>query len=404
MSHSDLLLKGGTVLDPAQGIHGLLDVAVVDGVIQDLSPDLVVSGPGEVLDVRGKILTPGLIDLHTHVAEAIMPIALTPDEAGIRSGVTAVCDAGSVGYANYAAFRELVIPHARTDIFAFLHLCPFGQALSPEVGWESMNPGRIHELVAQQRETIRGIKLRANSPQVVEPELRLLKTAKDIATDLDLPLMVHIGMNSEHTVSGELLARFNRGLLETLGSGDILTHAYTKRPGAVLEPDGDVVPELRAALDRGVLIDAAPAKSHMSFQVTRRAMDQGVLPTTLSTDITKTNYRGPAMFSLPVVMSKFLAMGMSLEDVVAKTTIAPARILKEDHRRGSLEPGRPADITVFELLEGDFLFSDGIAGNTLLGHQLLEPRFCFKDGERFEASSRFRDHDPDVPVTLTPGA
>ena len=127
----DLLLKGGTVMDPARGVHGDLDVGVVEGKIHSLAPDLAASRAKECLDVRGRVLTPGLIDLHTHVAEGIMPIAVTPDQAGVASGVTAVCDAGSVGYGTFRALARLVIPRARTDIFCFLHLCPNGQAISP---------------------------------------------------------------------------------------------------------------------------------------------------------------------------------------------------------------------------------------------------------------------------------
>ena len=400
----DLVLKGGTLVDPAQDIHGAYDIGIRAGKIHSLAPDLPTARAAECLDVRGRILTPGLIDLHTHVAEAIMPLALNPDDAGVRSGVTAVCDAGSVGYGNYDAFAKLVVPRARTDVFCFLHLCPFGQAISPEVGWEGLDPDRVIELAERERETIVGIKIRANGPVIVEPELRLLKIAKEIGSRLDLPLMIHIGLNSEATVSADILAEFNRGMLGMLGAGDILTHGYTGRPGGILQPDESAPSELRAALARGVLIDAAPAKSHMSFDVARRALAEGIVPTTLSTDITRTNYRGPALFSLPVVMSKFLALGLSLEQVVEKTTIAPARTIGQGDRRGSLAPGRSADLTVFELLEGDFLFSDGSAGNSLLGHRLLEPRLCLKSGEPVEASSRFRDYDPDEPIGLSPGA
>ena len=162
--------------------------------------------------------------------------------------------------------------------------------------------------------------------------------------------------------------------------------------------------ELKAAAERGVILDIAPAKSHFSFPLARIALDEGVVPTVLSTDITNTNYKGPALFSLPVVMSKFLALGLSLDDVIAKVTVAPARILKEEHRRGSLAVGYPADMTVFEMREGEFVFADGLAGNTLVGDRLLEPRMTIKNGEVLSARSRFRVHVSGEPVTLTQGA
>lgn len=186
-------------------------------------------------------------------------------------------------------------------------------------------------------------------------------------------------------------------------SVDILTHTYTSRPGGVIFTDTGVLPELHDAMERGIILNVAPAKSHFSFQLAKIGLDAGITPTVLSTDITNTNYQGPALFSLPVVMSKFLALGLKLEDVIAKTTVIPARILNEP-QRGKLSLGNPADITILELLEGSFLFSDGMAGNTLVGSQLLEPRMTIKAGKIIPAQSRFRNYIPGEEVTLTKGA
>ena len=216
--------------------------------------------------------------------------------------------------------------------------------------------------------------------------------------------MIHIGLNFEESVSEKTLTEFNRRMLSVLEPGDILTHTYTSRPGGVISLDKGVMPELKAAMARGVVIDIAPAKSHFSFPLARIGLDEGVVPDVLSTDITNTNYRGPALFSLPVVMSKFLALGLSLNEVISKVTIAPAKILKETHRRGSVTVGYPADITLFEILEGEFVFSDGIAANSLVGERLLEPRMTIKGGEVIPSQSRFRDHVPGKSVTLTKGA
>ena len=400
----DILLKNGTVIDPAAGIHDRRDIGVTAGVIVAVESDLSRSEARRVIDVKDHLLTPGLIDLHTHVARGIMPIALDPDDAGVRCGVTAVSDAGSVGHANYGSFKEFILPDARTDVFSFLHLCPTGQAVSPEIDWESVDPDRTLRLIDEERDVIRGIKIRANGPAVVEPDMKILKTARQVCSAAGLPLMVHLGLNSEKTVDGDVLRRFNRDLLSFLESGDILTHVYSQRTGGVLGGDDDLIAELLEAKKQGIVIDAAPAKSHFSFKLARTALEAGLVPTTLSTDITKTNYRGPALFSLPVVMSKFLALGLSLDEVIEKATVAPARVLKEENRRGSLQVGFPADVSVFELARGDFLFSDGIAGNTLRGNRLLEPRWTLKAGELIEAGSRFRNHIPGEPVTLTRGA
>ena len=141
--------------------------------------------------------------------------------------------------------------------------------------------------------------------------------------------MIHIGLNFEEDVSPQTLWEFNKRMLPSLRPGDILTHSFTSRPGGVVFKDREVMPELRDAIERGVVIDVAPAKSHFSFELAKIALDAGIVPTVLSTDITNTNYQGPALFSLPVVMSKFLALGLDLDEVIAKTTTVPAKILHE---------------------------------------------------------------------------
>jgi dihydroorotase len=399
----DLVLKNGTVIDPSQSLHALCDLAIHQGAIAEIGSSIPSSQAQETVDVKGHLLTPGLIDIHTHVAEHFMPIAANVEEAGVKSGVTTVCDAGSIGYAAYDAFKHHVILNAETDVFCFLHLSPTGQMISPEICWENLDAQRVLNLLAAEAQFIKGIKIRANGQLVANPDLTILKLAKEICAQADLPLMIHIGLNFEENVSPETLLNFNRRMLPFLDAGDILTHTYTSRPGGVIFTDQGGLPELHAAMERGMVLDVAPAKSHFSFELAEIGLEAGILPTVLSTDITKTNYQGPALFSLAVVMSKFLAVGLELEDVLAKTTQVPAQILNEP-QRGSLSLGNPADITVFELLEGDFLFSDGIAGNTRVGDQLLEPRMAIKAGRIIPAKSRFRNHILGEEVSLTKGA
>ena len=246
----DLVLAGATVIDPAAGRHEIADIGLRGGRIAAIARELPASAARERVDLRGHIVTPGLIDLHTHVAEAIMPIALPPDEAGVRSGVTTVCDAGSVGYATWGAFEKLIVPRAKTDVFCFLHLCPTGQAVSPEIAWESLDLGRVRDLVGRQRAIIKGLKLRANGPKVAEPKLALLRTATELGAELSLPLMVHVGLNSEESVEAAALAAFTRGMLDLLRPGDILTHAYTQRTGGLFDARNEPAPGLREAVER----------------------------------------------------------------------------------------------------------------------------------------------------------
>jgi len=399
----DLVLKYGTVIDPSQDLHAVRDVAVHQGKIAEIAPSIPTSQAQKSIDISGQLLTPGIIDLHTHVAEHFMPIAVNAEEAGVKSGVTTVCDAGSVGYAAYSAFKHHIVLNAQTDIFCFLHLSPTGQMISPEICWENLDTQRLLELLVVEKQIIKGIKIRANGHLVANPDLTILKVAKEICNQAHLPLMIHIGLNFEENVSHQTLLDFNRRMLPCLEPGDILTHTFTSRPGGVIFTETGVLSELHDAMERGIVLDVAPAKSNFSFKIAKIGLDAGIIPTVLSTDITSTNYQGPALYSLPVVMSKFLALGLDLDDVIAKTTTAPAKILNEP-QRGGISRGNPADITIFELLEGSFLFSDGLAGNTLVGKELLEPRMTIKAGKIIPAQSRFRNHIPGEEVTLTKGA
>jgi dihydroorotase len=400
----DLLIKGGEVIDPAQGIHGPYDVGISQAMIAALAPDIPAGEATNVIDATDLLVTPGLVDIHTHVAEAIMPIAVTPDEAGVYTGVTTVCDAGSTGYANFNAFRKLIMSQAQTDILCFLHLCPTGQAVYPEIAWEYVDPGRMLKIVEENREIVKGIKLRIGKNVVEGPGIELVKTAKRVAAEAGLLTAIHIGLDRDADLPDDVLTAFNREMLPLLDSGDILIHVFTHRKGGVIRPDGSVLPELKDAMDRGVVLDVAPAQSHLSFELARMALDQGIVPTTISTDITVTNYQGPVLFSLPVVMSKFLALGLSLYDVVEKTTAIPARVLGEEQRRGSLTVGMPADVALFELAEGEFLFSDGTAGNILPGERLLIPKLTLKQGVEIATRPRFKNYVPGEALTLTKGA
>jgi dihydroorotase len=400
----ELLIKGGEVIDPKQEIHGIRDIAINHGKIVAISKDISSNDAKKVIDARNKIITPGLIDIHTHVAEAIMPIAVTPDEAGVYSGVTTVCDAGSTGYATFNGFKDLIIPHADTEILCFLHLSPTGQSIYPELCWHDVNPDRMLKLIEENNELIKGIKIRAGASLIKNYGISIIKTAKKIATDAYIPLGVHIGLSFEDKLPRTTLNDFNADMLNLLEDGDILFHTFTQRDGGVINPDGSILPELKDAMKRGVVIDVSPAQSHFSFKLAKIGMDQGVIPTTLSTDITITNYKGPILFSLPVIMSKFLALGLTLHQVIEKTTITPANVLNEEERRGSLEVGRPADVSILELTEGNFLFSDGKAGNTLEGKQLLTPKLTLKRGVEIEARPRFKNYIPGETLTLTEGA
>jgi dihydroorotase len=250
----------------------------------------------------------------------------------------------------------------------------------PEIQrWEDMDPEAILKTATENRDLVKGIKLRAIGPLAENLGIEGVKTAKRIAAEAGIPLMIHVG-DMRTRVPEDPMDAFTRELLPLLEKGDILDHVFTWETGGVIEPSGGVVPELKDAIERGVVLDISHGLYHFSFEVARYALDQEILPTTISTDLATVNMEWPVV-SLPVTMSKFLALGLTLDQVIEMTTINPARALGEDPRRGTLRPGVPADISIFEIAGGDFTFSDGKGGGILKGEQLLIPCLTLKSGK-----------------------
>ncbi|MFZ5918214.1 MAG: amidohydrolase family protein [Chloroflexota bacterium] len=384
----EVVVKGGQVIDPARNTRALLDVGIRAGKIEILAPDLSAAEGQRVIDASGMIVTPGLIDIHTHVAEAIVPLAAAPDQVGVRAGVTTVCDAGSTGYANFAGLREYVIPQAQTDVFCFLHLSPVGEAVIPETGWRHVSADQMLQVIDRNRNIIKGIKTRATANTIAELGIDTVALAKRVAVDAGLPVMVHLGLDRGEALPAAELTAFTRRMLDLLERGDVLTHIFTGRPGGLIGLAGDVMPALRDAIERGVRLDVASAIGHLDFQVARQALAQDILPTTLSTDSTTFLLNAPIPFGLTVLMSEFLALGLSLTQVIEMTTVNAARVLGQERSRGSLGVGMPADLSLLEQLEGNFLFIDNRDGHTLFGQSLLVPRLTIKNGLAVEPSAR----------------
>jgi dihydroorotase len=391
MAH-ELLVKGGRVVDPAQGMNAECDIGIDQGRIAALAPNIPASEAEMVIEAQGLLVTPGLIDIHTHVAEGIVSLAAAPDQAGVHAGVTTVCDAGSTGYANFDGFGRYVMPRAQTDVFAFLHLAPVGEAVLPEIGWQHVSAEKMLETVQANPGIIKGVKVRATMSMVAALGPNALQKAKQVASDAELPLVVHLGIDAGESVSDPEWKAQTEGMLSNLEPGDVLTHVYTKKQGGLFEPDGGPVSGLREAMERGVVLDIASAIGHLDFQVARKAIDRGILPDTLSTDLTRGLLTAPVPFGLPVLMSEFLALGLDLDRVVGMATANPARVLGEESTRGSLRVGLPADISIFELLAGDYVFIDSRDGNVLRGEALLVPKATLKRGVRFKPLPRFTSY------------
>jgi len=387
----ELLVKGGTVIDPAQRIHEQMDVAISEGKVATLAHDIASSEVKKVIDARGMLVTPGLIDFHCHVVDGIINLTVAPDDAGILSGVTTVNDAGSTGHANFAGFRKFVIAQARTDVFCFLHMCSTGLAIIPELwDWRNIDTEAMLKTIEENRDIIKGIKIRASGSVIQNLGVEAVRAAKKVAKEARLPFMIHIGIDHGESVPENTMSVFTKEMLSILDKGDILAHIYTFRAGGVIRPDGTVLPELKEAIARGIILDVAHTGWHWSAEIALKGMEQGILPTTLSTDLNAIDSKSPA-FNLLATISRFLALGLSLDQVVEMTTVNPARILDEEQRRGTLGIGMPADVSILEPNEGDYTFTDGEGGNTFKGDLLLLPKLTIKNGVEIAPSPRARE-------------
>ncbi len=377
----NLLIKGGRVIDPARNIDDKLDVAISGDKIATVAKDISPAESQQVVDARDKIVTPGLIDLHCHVYEGVLRIGIDPDVAGVKQGVTTVVDAGSAGQANFGGFPKYVIPSARTTIFCFLHLdsqgllSARGIGRSPEMReWGDINAGAIAATIKSNRDVIKGIKLRMVGDLITNAGLEVVKMAKKFG----LPIMVHIG-----DPQGQIPLTFTQEFLPLMEPGDILSHVFTSHRGGILRPDGTVLPELKEAMERGVVLDIAQGTFNLSFAVARKSMAQGILPTTLSTDLSTLSLTGP-VYGMTVVMSKFMALGLELKQIIEMSTINPARALSVEDRWGSLKPGTDADISILELLSGTWKLEDSV-GKTITATKLIAPSMTIKSGQLIPA-------------------
>ena len=376
---TDLILKGGDVLDPSRGPRARLDVAVADGLVSEVAPDIAPNGAARVIDVSGKLVTPGLIDLHTHVYEGVNQTAVNPDLAGVLSGVTTVVDAGSAGCYTFGGFPQYVVPNARTRIVCMVHISRTGLNYQPEISdRDDIDLEETVRVVQANRPLVQGIKLRAVGPAVPDMGLDMFHLAKRAARESGVRLMVHIG--DRFAGGGPTLTQ---GLLPLMDEGDIITHLFSGNAGRILDGQGNVLPEVFEAQERGVFLDTAHGRQNFSFDVARRALDQGVRPLSISTDLTIPG-RLNTVHSMTEMLSRFMALGFSLEDSIRMATLNPARAIGMDDALGSLAPGRAADISVLEEATGDWLFHD-TEGDTLRGDKALSPVLTVKGGEVFAA-------------------
>ena len=381
----DLILRGGHIVDPSEGLNGVHDVAVENGVIAAIAPSIVDEAT-QVVNVHAKTVTPGLIDTHTHVYRGGTPptLGIDADTIGVRAGVTTVLDAGSAGCNNFEGFPLYVIPNAHTEIVPFLHIGRTGQAQFPDIlGEQNLDLEGTERTIEAHRDLIKGIKIRMTGLTMELMGAELARQAKRIAKNCGIPLMMHIGISSD--IDAVFKPDMIRDLLPILERGDILTHCFTHTRGGILDAEGEAVPEAKEALDRGVWFDVGVGGSS-GIDTARRMLDQGLRAHCLGTDLTASS-RSVGVYSFVQVMTRFMALGYSLEEVVTMATEYPAKAMGMGDRLGSLAVGRQADLSVLEIRDGDWVIYDNDTRSgqrgSLRADKALVPALTVKRGEVF---------------------
>jgi dihydroorotase len=349
----DLVLRGGEVIDPAQGVRGRFDLAISKGKVSAVAPSLPVDATGFNVDVAGKLVVPGLVDIHTHFYNKVMLLGCDPDTSFLPVGVTTAVDAGSSGWRTWAGLRDFVIASSQTRLYAFVHLSGVG-LLPPELtDLSQVQVDETAECIAADRDLIVGIKLRVTAPGGTGEAnaIPALEKARETADRADCRIITHVGR------SPIPLAR----VVAHLKPGDIVTHTFHGFTNTILDERGRVRKEIAEARRRGVLFDVGHANVWFDAPIARKAIEQGFMPDTLSTDYTsqeRTAGRTRYMITLLDVMSTFLALGMPLEEVIAAATSRPAAAIGKAGQFGSLKPGMPADIAVLELADRPVTYRD----------------------------------------------
>ncbi len=365
----DLVIRGGRVIDPGQGIDRMADVAIQGGAIADIRPGIPASAATESIDASGKLVVPGLIDVHVHARDAELP----PSEF-LATGVTTMVDGGSRGADNVDQLIEIA-QKAPNRMRILLNIGRLGNSPNGRGefldGMEQGDVAKASAAVKAHRDWIIGLKARLSRGIAADHDLEVLRRAVAVADPLGIPIMIHMG-DTAHPLPG---------ILAMLRPGDILTHMYAPTPHGIMDENGRILPEVRQARERGVLFDLGHGlNGHWSWSMAESGLKQDFPPDTISSDLNVPG-RTEQVFDLPNVLSKFLLLGMPLNDVLACATSKAARTFRELNEYGSLRTAATADVTVLELAQGSFAFVDN-EKTERMGSQKLITRAVVAGGKR----------------------
>lgn len=368
----DLIIKGGRVVDPAESLDGIRDIAILGGRVAAVDSAIPEESAFDVLDATGLLVTPGLIDFHAHVFRGFTYWGLDADSIGPRTGVTTWVDAGSAGGITLPAFREHIVDPATVRIKAFMNIAYIG-LVGPD--FELQTPelcdiDLFERMCHLHHDIVVGCKVRMGTPTVGSNGVEPLRVAREASERCGIPMMVHIADAPPEIDE----------VLPFLRAGDIVTHCCSGATMKLVHDDGRLRDSTRRALDAGVILDVGHGAGGMTFASSEALIAAGAAPDVISTDLHQMSFHGAAVlsndaaaspfirirdddtptFDLPVCLSKFLALGLPLPAVIAAATSRPAELIGEQGRLGTLAPGAVADVAVFALETGDFAFADTV--------------------------------------------
>jgi len=370
----DLLIRGGEVVDPGGGHEGRFDVAITRGRIAAVDREIPEDAAFQVLDASAQIVTPGLVDLHTHIFHKVTYWGIDPDPVASTSGVTTWIDAGSAGALTLPGLREFVVAPSRAGIKAFLNISNIG--LVGE-NYECANAAYLdvdlfRRLADLNRDLVVGVKVRMGTPTVGDNGLEPLRLARRAAEECELPMMVHVAFGPPEV----------EDVLALMRPGDILTHCFTGLTMKIVDDGGRLYDFAERAWDSGVVMDIGHGTGSFAYATAEPLMAAGRRPDVISTDLHQLSINGPA-YDMPTTLSKFLHLGMTLPDVIRAATIRPAEVIGMEREVGSLRPGTRGDVALFRLLDGTFPLYD-IWGEMREARQLLVNTLTIVGGRTLE--------------------
>jgi dihydroorotase len=372
----DLLLVGGTVLNPATSTNQKLDVGVAGDRVTAIQSNLPRAGAKRVIDVTGCYITPGLIDFHVHSYWGVNPYGCNLDSLCLATGVTTTMDAGSAGPVNFLGFRKLVHEQSKTRMLGFVALAQHGVLNAPgellHLGFADSDGAA--ETVGNNRDVGVGIKVRLHKKAIGENSREALRLAIKAGEATRTPIMVHVG---DTAIGMDEIA-------DTLRPGDVITHCYTPQKPSIIDESGKLLSLVRKAKERGVIFDVGHAGGHFDFNLVRRAMSEGIVPDVISSDL-HGRLKQPGfgvVVDLLTTLTKFLSLGLSFEEIIAKCTVDAARVVGWQDRIGSLEVGREADIAVLQVVDEPIKLRDSVGGE-MTHKQRIAAKWTIRAGEVF---------------------